>query len=481
MKTTIQRMLLLFIFSAAVNFSFSQNIKKAYKELFEKRNYSYAENIFNSDEYINTSQGRFGIAYIYYAKTYRFQDDLSYNENICEKLHKKVFAYYNILKAEDLFPEVSEKEKNKLTEYFSDQKVNVLKESLEGYFHGMERKDFIIVYDSLRKVCIGNEFYITIENKYIIDEFKYITKYRTNPEKVAKLIEKFPHNKTVEKLQRWVDSVRYEDAGSLKKCAFLLNDYPDNQFREAVIQKIKKINKKYQVKDLLTKHYILVINEAGTEEEAIKLLTERYYSYTSMKKYEVPPSFYYTELSDADAQRYNLKKKFLVYLYVKSINKDKVLKFIDKYKSYYENCYVLDPFYDVQIFSKDKVYKKGKLLDRYSAIVILPIGEYRISITEHSSTNPMRKVFETLRTKTKYHIIAWHEGYYKIGLHIEDNPFPVEYDLLNCSGFDPEKETINIIFVSSYKTCHHFEIAPDNIDEAVEIIMKKAKLYFKEP
>ena len=219
-----------------------------------------------------------------------------------------------------------------------------------------------------------------------------------------------------------------------------------------------------------------------TEDEAIKILTDRYYAFFKKQKYysPSPTAFHYIELSDADMKRFNIKNKFLIYLYLESHDRETILRLINNNRSYNKNCYVLDPFYDLQIFSKEKVYKKGKIVNEYSAIIILPTGKYKFSRTEYASSNPILKVFYELKyMKTRYQITCVCKGDYKIEIYPDNNIFPVEYDLQIVPGFDWNEDVINVILLSNNKKAYSFEIEPDKINSAVDRILKKADLYFK--
>ena len=479
MKNTIIRSTIMLIFISTINVTYSQNIKKAFKELHENKNYTYAEDIFKSEKYKNTSPGLFGMAYIYHKRIYVYKERLSSTSNKRQKILQNVYAYSHIIKSEDLFSGVSDKDKKNLADYFYLQNIKGLKKSIEVHFLQMERVDFKSIFKDLREISKGSEFYTALENKYIKDEFGYIKSKNYGISYTEKLMNKFPENEKNKTLQRYIDSLRMKKASSIKTYSILLNEHPDNQFKTDIINKIKKINKDFKIR-LYKKgsgyKKIIFFDEVETEEKAIKILTDRYYSSYQKNKYAAPPTFFYMEMSDADVKRFKFKNKFIIFILSTSSDYHTAFKLVDKYQPYYKNCYLLDLDNGVQILSKEKVYKYGKSLNQYSVIAVIKTGKYRYSEDVYK---PINEVITQLEEKTRHKIINHYNSRYEIEFYPKDNPFPVKYSLVSDPEFDSEKDAIIVIFLSNYKQTYTFEIEKDYIEHAYDRIMKKESIYFK--
>lgn len=466
---------LLFIFS--VNSIYSQNLKKAFK-VFNEGRYDEAYTIFTSGENMNSCIGIYGEALVLHKKPLKFKESDSEDYKKRKLVDKKLSAYFKVNLSESKIKEVSDKDLKSIKEYFSVEKLSNLKKELESIFMDLGEEDiYLNLINKLKDINKDSKFYSIMETKYVDKEFNKI-KSKNTMYGAEGLIKKFPDNQRSKTIQRYVDSIRVEKATGIYSLTKILYDYPENEFKVEIINKIKKHNSNYVAKLLKKKQdyqKILVWLDYQTEDEAIKKLTEWYDYYR--RNHNKSPNYYYIELSDTDLKRFNLKNKFLLFEYLDYSNYEWAANRVEKYKSQYKGSYVLDLYHGIQIFSKEKVYKNGKLLNTYGAIYIKMTGKYRFS--SDPVYQSMKELITELKEKTKHQVIT---QTYSSGIKIfpYDNPFPVYIDINELPEYDKEKNAINVFYISSYKKTYLFEIYQDKIDEALDRIMYKIGFYFRD-
>jgi len=463
---------------------FSQSLKKAFKAFYENQDYTSSERVFKSSQYRSTCIGLFGQALVQHKKPYIYDDKVSSEKNLKNEIQKEKSAYSKILASEELIPGLDEKDLKNLKDYFSIQKISDLKKEIETYFLELDPSSFDKTFlADMSRISKRNDFFIALETKFVNYEFKKIKKgpvIHNNISATERLIENYPEYTNINKLHRYKDSLRFVQANTISLMSKLLNEYPDNQFKAEIFSKIKAINAEFQygISKKNSKYKkIVVFDEADTEEEAVKILTDRYYNFYIQKKYSISDQYYYMILSDEDVKRFNLPKKYLLYTYCKLGDYNSLDNDVYSSKMQYKESYGLDLNNGLQIFSKKKVFKYGKELKDYTAIAVMLCGKYRFGNDEVSNT--MKGIIEELKTKTQHQVLTYTSN---ADIHIfpDENPFSFKYDLNEVEGFDLYKNSITVVFLSSYKKTYLFEIDPDKLNEALDRIMYKIGFYFRD-
>ena len=189
-----------------------------------------------------------------------------------------------------------------------------MKKELESFFLDMDDKEiYLNLVNGLKKISNNDEFYRKIENKYVMNEFE-ILKAKNSLYKIEDLVENFPNNENSKFIQRYHDSIWVSKAKTNSELIRLLTKYPDIEFKNEIVEKIRKANEKNKdfYMNRSSDKRILITDETDTEENAVKILTERYNNYyTSVKAHS---KFYYMELTDEEIKRLHFKNKFLIYV-----------------------------------------------------------------------------------------------------------------------------------------------------------------------
>ena len=148
--------------------------------------------------------------------------------------------YLKINLSESKLNEVSDKDLKSLKDYFSAEKISELKKEIESFFLELSEDEiYLNLITRLKEINKDSEFYTAMETKYIDKEFKKIKnkKYISDAEKLSK---KFPDNIRSNTIQRYADSMRVAKAKSIYSLSDIIKKYPENQFKEENIEKIKK-------------------------------------------------------------------------------------------------------------------------------------------------------------------------------------------------------------------------------------------------
>jgi len=476
MKKTALQSLLIFLFIINFTHSHSQNLKKAFK-LFDDRNYDEAYTIFTSGENMNSCIGTFGEALILHNKPLKFMVSESEESKKRKLIDKKLSAYFKVNLSESKLNELSEKDLKSLKDHFSEEKLTELKKEIESFFLELDNDEvYLNLIIKIGEINKESEFYTFMETKYIDKEFNKI-KSKNYISDAEKLIKKFPDNNRTFKIQRYVDSMRVVKATGIYSLSDIYEKYPDNHFKDEITEKIKKYNIE-EVKKIKNKgadyQKIKVWKEYDSEKDAIGKLIEWYNYYR--KNHNKSPKYYYLELTDNELKMFGLSKKFLLFEHSNSTSYDKAVNHIVKNKSSYPDSYVLDLGNGLQIFSKEKVYLKGNLLDTYNAIIVILSGKYRASNTD--KYRELQDFIKLIEEKTKLQVFNSHSNA-KLNIYPEGNPFYFHYYTKELPECDMNKDACYFYFISSYKNTYLFEIDPENPENELERIMHKVGFYFR--
>jgi hypothetical protein len=474
-KTSI--LIILIAFSGSL---FSQSLKKAFKAFYNK-DYTYAENIFKSNEHKNTCIGIYGQALVLHTVPVLSKKGETNEAHFERRIDKKLSAYMKVLECESMIGEVSDKELKGLDDYFSAEKVSELKKGIESYFLKQNPEYFdLSLLSNVKDISKGNEFYFELENKYIkykIDEIKDTRSFDSKTEKTDFLIENFPENKQTKSLKRYTDSLRVDRETTIAGLVKILKKYPDNLFINDAKKKIFKLNEEYN-NTIKTKkedyQKIVVWLEYDSEEAVLGKMADWYYY--NIKNNRKTREYHFLVLSDAEMKKYNTGKKYLLYEYLNYNDMNRAVKRVEDNRSNYPDSYILDLKYGYQLFSKEKVYKYGKPLNTYDAILIKMTGKYINSSDQAYQT--MKEIMNEIEEKTR-HKVFYITYDTEVEIYPHDNPFPIYISAEELPEHDTGKDAVYIFFVSSYKDTYLFEVYPEKADETRERLMHKIGFYFR--
>lgn len=473
-------LLLSLIFFSSVTFSNSQ-IKKAFKKV-EKGRYFEALNIFNSDDYKNTAAGCFGTALIYNSPDFKWNgykykrkanlDDLSVgylfrNKNI--PMNYKYVSYKFVLRADKLYPSCNKRTQRKVKNYFSKDKLQQLKNSLENYFLNLNNEHFLLVYDSLLTINKADEFSKKLNNKYVLAKYEQIksNKRKTVYKKISKielLTKKYPNSKNTTILTKYVDSMNFKyNTNNISGIAKTLKKYPNTSYKKEIFKKIDNFNSKKTKGEK-----IFVLDKANTKEETLKKQLN-----LAINNNDI----FILKLNQKQKKELNISENYLIYtLPYQSQTKD-VLYLLKNKLQKYKNVFCYNLLTGVQIYDKNKVFKYGKLLNEYKTIVLMGDAEYfeyGLDVTSN-----LKKYKSKLEKKCDYNVIMNELGKYEVIVNIKDNPYSVKLNLkseIPVSKFT--EQTSYVGFIKNGKKPHILEIGEFN-SNTLEYIKTNAKKYFE--
>ena len=423
----------------------AQDLKKAYKYIKKSsRQEAYGE-LYKIKPANSASE--YGLAFLSF-KDYNYQ-----YQNIKKDVPNKyikgdgslsiVSAYEHIVKADNLLPFKDEKTLNKIKDQYANVKVKELKKKVFAHILNLDKKQFELVYQKLNVKYSkffenGNAFFAKMYERKADEQFidikskiKKSNSY-TNRQKLSYFIRDFKYWSGLPEAIDYSDSLKvggFSKNSNYNRLTFLRENPESKHFSHVKQDYIKHYNK-YKIRNFI----IASSNDANNFVDSILMYKNKYVLYKR-------------KVSQIDGS--SIKEKYFLALY-KSVKSSIIYNNLDELKNIQKQypksfiCQDIGTSDSYMIFSKDKIYKNGKLLPaEYKSLIILNpswMGE-----SESWKNNLQDSI---LRKGLKIPILVVYDNFDKVGVKRNNTPYKT---ILNLSSWAKKYPDGGVAFVKSGK------------------------------